>query len=119
MCSGMLIGIGYFCLAQLGRVYDSPFLYLYLVISSAMMGFALPMLNLVIQVGVMKQVEEAYLSRAIAFINALALSATPLGGGLVSLMILYIPLQYVFIVFSMALIGLFILQIFNKGLSEI
>lgn len=118
ICSGMLIGIGYFCLAQLGRVYDSPFLYLYLVISSAMMGFALPMLNLVIQVGVMKQVEEAYLPRAIAFINALALSATPLGGGLVGLMILYIPLQYVFIVFSMALIGLFILQIFNKGLSE-
>lgn len=117
--SGLILAIGYFCLAQLGKVYDSPFLYAYLSGSCAMMGLAVPMLNLPIKIAIMKQVEEVYLPRTIAFVNALSLSTTPLGGGLVGLMILYIPLQYVYIIFSVAIIILFILQIFNKSLSRI
>lgn len=117
--SGFLLAIGYVALSQLGLVKDSPYLYVYLSVCSGIMGIAIPLLNLPIKVAIMKHVEPEYLPRAISFVNALSLSSTPLGGALVGAMILCVSLEYVFVIFSVSILVLFILQIFNKALSDI
>ncbi|WP_456325866.1 hypothetical protein, partial [Desulfonauticus submarinus] len=73
------------------------------------MGLALPILNLPIQVGIMSKVEEEYLPRTVSFINALALSTTPIGGGIVGGLILFIALKDVYLIFSIGILILFLL----------
>lgn len=117
--SGILISLGYFILSQLGILSESALVYVYLAGAAGIMGIALPILNLPIQVGIMSKVEEEYLPRTVSFINSLALSTTPIGGGIVGGLILFIALKEIYLIFSIGILILFILQIFNSSLKEL
>lgn len=117
--SGILISIGYYMLSQLGLVNESKYIYVFLSLAAGVMGIAIPILNLPIKVGIMTKIEGDYLPRTVSFINALSLSTTPLGGGIVGAIIIFVALREVYIIFSMLIALLFILQIFNKSLKDL
>jgi len=117
--SGFVIALCYAGLSQMDKFSETALLYLPLVLLCALMGFVIPLMNMPIKVGLMSKVEPEYLPRTVSLVNALALSSTPLGGGLVGLLIGFLALQKVYLIFSIALIGLFIVQMFNKGIKEL
>lgn len=117
--SGLLISIGYVALSQLGKINQSNYLYPALISSCILMGAAIPILNLPIKVGIMTKIEGEYLPRSISLINALALSMTPIGGAIVGFIILFISLDNIYLIFGIATLLLFLVQIFNKPLDEL
>ncbi len=117
--SGVLISIGYLCLSQMGMFRDSNLLYLGVGLSCGLMGISVPILSLPLQVGIMSKVDREYLPRTASLINALSLSTTPIGGGIVGFIITFIALKHVFVLFSIGILMVFILQIFNPSLKEI
>jgi len=116
---GFLIGIGYFMFSQLGAVNESKYILLYIIPPSVIMGIAVPFFSLPVRSALMSKIEPEYLPRAIAMINALALSTIPVGGALVGALVLLVPLKDIFVIFSVAILLLFISQIFNKSLREL
>lgn len=116
---GTLIASGYLLLPLLGYYKESPYIFVFLATCSALMGIAIPLINLPIQIAIMTKVDQTYLPRTVSFVNALALSTTPLGGALVGILIISISLKAVFMMFSIAIFILFALQLFNKALKAI
>ncbi len=117
--SGLIIAVGYFLLASLSNVVESQYLLIYLAIASALMGIAVPLINLPIKVGLMSKVEDEYLPRTVSFVNALALSTTPIGGAAVGILVNFYSLERIYVIFSSFVLILFISQIFNKTLREL
>lgn len=117
--SGLMIATGYIILSRLGAISSSWYLYVGLFISCLLIGMAVPILNIPIQVGVMTKIEGEYLPRTVSLINALALSMAPLGGALVGALIIFIPLKSIYLIFGFATLVLFLVQMFNKNLNEL
>ncbi|MGV8146083.1 MAG: MFS transporter [Alkaliphilus sp.] len=116
---GFFIGIGYLMFSQLGAFNESKYILLYVIIPSTIMGIVFPIFTLPIRSAIMSKIDSEYLPRTIAMINALALSTIPLGGALVGALVLFVPLKEVYVIFSLAVLLLFITQIFNKSLREL
>ena len=117
--AGIVIGISYLTFSQLGRINESFLVYGLVALASVLMGVAVPILMVPIKVSLMSNIEQEFIPRAISFVNALALSSVPLGGAIVGLLCGFLSLQTIFLLFSIAVILLFITQIFNKSLRRL
>lgn len=119
LTGGFLIALGYYSLAMLDKINTTEFLYPGLICASVIMGFAITLINLPLKMAIMAHVERAYLPRTVSFINALSLSTTPIGGAFVGFLVMTINLKYVFMMFSIFILILYIVQLFNKSLKDI
>lgn len=117
--SGMTIGICYALLSQLHRFNGSSVVYIPLIIICVLMGGAIPMMSVPVKLALVSRIDKEYLPRSIAFVNSLSLSATPLGGGIVGMLVGFIVLRKVYLVFSIAVIILFIIQFYNNSMKEL
>ncbi|WP_427340127.1 MFS transporter [Caloranaerobacter sp. DY30410] len=117
--SGIIFSLCYASLSQLHIFKGTALVYLPLVIICAFMGLSIPMMNVPLKVALMSRVDQEYIPRAVSFVNALALSATPIGGGIVGLLVGFISLQNVYLLFSIVLLLLFIAQMFNKSMRTL
>ena len=114
--SGMIIGLSYMGFSQLGRINDTFWVYVPLVLLSLAMGIAAPILSIPLKVAIMSNIEKEYLPRAVSLVNSLALCTAPLGGGLVGVLCGFLSIPTIYLIFSTAVILLFLLQLFNKSL---
>ncbi|QIB28005.1 MFS transporter [Caloranaerobacter azorensis] len=117
--SGIIFSLCYASLSQLYIFKGALLVYLPLIIICALMGLSVPMMNVPLKVALMSRVEQEYIPRTVSFVNALALSTTPIGGGIVGLLVGFISLQNVYLLFSIVLLLLFIAQIFNKSMRTL
>ncbi|MEG0806021.1 MAG: MFS transporter [Lachnospiraceae bacterium] len=113
--SGILIGVSYIGLLTGGKVTE----YKYLVYGSTLlmvvlMGCAVAHLNASISVLVMKLVEENYLSRVSAIMNAGSVAAMPVTSFVCSLLALVVPVGWFFFICGVLTIILFIIIAVKK-----
>ncbi|MFA6941877.1 MAG: MFS transporter [Clostridiaceae bacterium] len=119
IAGGIVIGISYLIFSQLGLMNGTILVYIPVTLASALMGFSVPMLMVPIKVSLISNVEQEFITRSISFVNSLALCSVPLGGGITGLLCGFLSLQTVFLIFSIAVIVLFISQLFNKSLKQL
>ena len=72
-----------------------------------------------INVAFMECIKEEFLGRVAGVFNALVMAATPIGSLLVASLCIFLNTSTLFLIFGIGTIILFILQRFNKGLSDI
>lgn len=116
---GCVIGIGYFGLSLIEVFKGQQIGYVFLALVSFVMGSTISFMSVPIQVAFMKRIDHSLLTRVVSLINVLALAAVPLGGGLTGLLVKFYDITLIFKVFSIAVILLFLLQLFNKSFREL
>lgn len=116
---GFLLGMSYLGLSLLGRISDSNFILIILVLLCFLMGTSITFISTPMQVAFMTKVEKEFLPRVVSIFNALALFATPLGGFIFSALFKFFNLSQLFMGISIAIMILSILLFFSKELRKI
>lgn len=116
---GIIFGICYFSFPTLKIVPNVSITYILLALLGILFGFTAGVLMILINVAFMECIKEEFLGRVAGVFNALVMAATPIGSLLVAGLCIFLNTSTLFLVFGIGTIILFILQMFNKGLSDI
>lgn len=116
---GIIFGICYFSFPILKIVPNISITYILLALLCILFGLTAGVLMTLINVAFMECIKEEFLGRVAGVFNALVMSATPIGSLLVAGLCVFLNTSTLFLIFGIGTIILFILQRFNKGLSDI
>lgn len=116
---GTIFGICYFSFPILKLVPTVSITYILLSLISILFGLTAGILMTLINVAFMECIEEEFLGRVAGVFNALVMTATPIGSLLVACLCVHLNTSTLFLIFGIGTIILFVLQRFNKGLSDI
>ena len=116
---GILFGICYFSFPLLKISANISITYILLALLCILFGLTAGVLMTLINVAFMECIKEEFLGRVAGVFNALVMAATPIGSLLVASLCIFLNTSTLFLIFGIGTIILFILQRFNKGLSDI
>ena len=116
---GILFGICYFSFPLLKISANISITYILLALLCILFGLTAGVLMTLINVAFMECIKEEFLGRVAGVFNALVMAATPIGSLLVAGLCIFLNTSTLFLIFGIGTIILFILQRFNKGLSDI
>lgn len=116
---GILFGICYFSFPLLKISVNISITYILLALLCILFGLTAVVLMTLINVAFMECIKEEFLGRVAGVFNALVMAATPIGSLLVAGLCIFLNTSTLFLIFGIGTIILFILQRFNKGLSDI
>ncbi|MDU2671297.1 MAG: MFS transporter [Clostridium sp.] len=116
---GILFGICYFSFPLLKISVNISITYILLALLCILFGLTAGVLMTLINVAFMECIKEEFLGRVAGVFNALVMAATPIGSLLVAGLCIFLNTSTLFLIFGIGTIILFILQRFNKGLSDI
>lgn len=116
---GILFGICYFSFPLLKISANISITYILLALLCILFGITAGVLMTLINVAFMECIKEEFLGRVAGVFNALVMAATPIGSLLVAGLCIFLNTSTLFLIFGIGTIILFILQRFNKGLSDI
>jgi len=116
---GVIIGIGYVLFGMIDVFKGSMIGYVALAIVSIIMGSSISFMNVPMSVSLMRQVDKEKFPRVISVVNVLALSAIPLGGAIVGILVKFIPISKLFFFSGIAIIILFLAQWWNKAMKNL
>lgn len=116
---GILFGICYFSFPLLKISANISITYILLALLCILFGLTAGVLMTLINVAFMECIKEEFLGRVAEVFNALVMAATPIGSLLVASLCIFLNTSTLFLIFGIGTIILFILQRFNKGLSDI
>ena len=116
---GILFGICYFSFPLLKISANISITYILLALLCILFGLTAGVLMTLINVAFMESIKEEFLGRVAGVFNALVMAATPIGSLLVAGLCIFLNTSTLFLIFGIGTIILFILQRFNKGLSDI
>ena len=119
VCCGILFGICYFSFPLLKISANISITYILLALLCILFGLTAGVLMTLINVAFMECIKEEFLGRVAGVFNALVMAATPIGSLLVAGLCIFLNTSTLFLIFGIGTIILFILQRFNKGLSDI
>lgn len=116
---GIILGICYFSFPLLNISANISITYILLALLCILFGLTAGVLMTLINVAFMECIKEEFLGRVAGVFNALVMAATPIGSLLVAGLCIFLNTSTLFLIFGIGTIILFILQRFNKGLSDI
>ncbi|WP_170272262.1 MFS transporter [Clostridium tarantellae] len=117
--SGGVFGMNYLLLAFIKLFEAITIRYILLFFMPFFMGIAINILFMLVNVAFMENIEQKYLSRAAGVFNSLAMSSTPVGSVLISIMCLTLSVTQLYFIFGIGIILLFIFQKYNKSIQKI
>ncbi len=118
LVGGIVVGIGYFALGLI-QVFAGMFVgYIALGLVAFCMGSTLTFIQVPISIALMKKVDKDLIPRVSSVVGVLGLASVPIGGAIVSVLITVIEMSTLFYITSVAIIVLFVSQIFNRSLKE-
>ena len=118
LVGGIVVGIGYFALGLI-QVFAGLFMgYIALGLVAFCMGSTLTFIQVPISIALMKKVDKDLMPRVSSVVGVLGLASVPIGGAIVSVLITVMEMSTLFYITSIAIIALFVSQIFNKSLKE-
>ncbi|MFD3158726.1 MFS transporter (plasmid) [Haloimpatiens sp. FM7330] len=116
---GILVGMNYFALSQLGRINQYSFMLILLGFFCFFMGLGIILMNTTMQVAFMTSIDKEFLPRAAAISSVMDLCSIPIGGFIVGGLCKFFSIPQLFMIVSTAIIILSVSQLFNKELKKI
>lgn len=117
--NGIILGICYFSFTLLKLIHVISITYILLSALCILFGITAGILMTLINVAFMECIKEEFLGRVAGVFNALTMAAIPIGSLLVAGLCVFLSTSSLFLIFGIGTVILFILQRFNKGLSDI